>query len=190
MTQASDHERPADGGESPTVDVLPALGPGEQVLASVPSGEYVLDYLPDEAFENLLVVAAGRSPTAIERTLREAGHEPRRVGVVPVSGTDVDYDGPMWCGDRVSPHDLTGISIQFGKGVRYVKPGEGWVVFDNLTVLLMYAEANRLFQLLNSVVDGVRAREARGVYPIVRDATSQETYQQFRSLFDREISLR
>lgn len=190
MTGTADVEGLSDGGGTLVADPLATLAPAEQVFASVEPGAFVLGELPPEAFENLLVVTAGRSPSAVERVVRDRGHEPRTVGVVPISGDDVDYDGPMWCADRVSPHDLTGISIRFGEGFRYVKPDEGWVLFDNLTVLLMYAESGRLFQLLNSVVGKVRSREARGVYPIVRDATADETYQQFRSLFDRTVDLR
>lgn len=178
-----------DGVDSSGTDELTRLSPGEVAIGPLSTGSFRIDQLPDAAFENLLVVSLGTSPTRVEEAVREAGHEPRKVGVVPVSGTELSYDGPMWTSDRVGPNDLTGISIRVGQGLEYVKPGEGWVVFDSLTVLLMYNETDRVYRLLNSLASNVRERNAHGVFTIVRDATSDDTYAKFRNLFDREMPL-
>lgn len=173
-----------------STEELATLPAGGLALGLVESGSFGLSEFPESAFENLLVVSLGNSPKRIEKDVREAGHEPRRVGVVPVSGTEVSYDGPMWTSDRVGPNDLTGISIRLGQGLNYVKPGTGWVVVDNITVLLMYNETDRVYRLLDSMASNVRERNARGFFTLVRGATSDDTYAQLRNLFDREVDFR
>lgn len=177
----------ASGNGPPVPTALAGLGQGQQALAAVESVGLPIERLPDAAFENLLVVSVGRTPREIESVARRRGHGPQRVGVVPVSGTDTDYDGPMWCAPRVRPNDLTGISMRFSEGLEYVKPGTGWVLFDNITAMLMYGEQDRVFRLVDSLVSATRARNARGVFAIVREATGDDTYAQFRNLFDVEV---
>lgn len=168
--------------------VRPAVG--EQTLLLVESMATPIDHLPPGAFENLLVVSATRTPDRIEAAVRRAGGDPGKVGVVPVSGSPVEYDGPLWTASAVSPTDLTGIETRFTDAMRYVKPEEGWVLFDNVNVLLMYAQASSVYRLLSSVVRKSRDRGARGVYALVRDAVTPETHAQFQSLFDDEVDRR
>lgn len=165
-----------------------ALEPGEQALVSVPSMHALLSPLPDDAFDNLLVVSATASPAKIESAVRERGGDPAAVGVVPITGSPGEYDGPLWTTDPVDPSDLTGVSIRLSNALEYVHAG-GWVVFDTVNVLLMYAHEDRVFRLLDSVVSNVRAKEARGVYYMVRDAVTDETYERFSGLADTAISL-
>jgi hypothetical protein len=183
VSGVTDGTNPADAAE------LTGLAAGKIAIAPLTNGSFRVDQLPEAAFENLLVVSLGTGPRRIEEAVREAGHEPKKVGVVPVSGTELSYDGPMWTSDRVGPNDLTGISIRVGQGLEYVKPGEGWVVLDSLTVLLMYNETDRVYRLVNSIASNVRNRNAHRVFTIVRDATSDDSYGQFRNLFDREMPL-
>lgn len=164
--------------------------PGEQTLALVESMATPIDGLPREAFENLLVVSAARPPGRVEAAVRRADADPATVGVVPVSGSPVDYDGPLWTASVVSPTDLTGIEMRFTDAMRHVKPDEGWVLFDNVNVLLMYAQSSNVYRLVSSLTGQARERGAHGVFALVRDAVSEETHSQFRSLFDAEVDRR
>jgi len=161
-----------------------ALAAGVQALVRMPSMRSPLSVLPDAAFENLLVVSATRPPGAVERRVRERGGDPERVGVVPVSGSPVDYDGPMWTSDAVTPANLSGISDRVGEATRYVKPGVGWVVFDNVNVPLMYADRSGVQGLVRSVASQARGRDARGVFSVVPGALAQGTYRSLAESFD------
>jgi hypothetical protein len=165
-----------------------ALDPGEQALVSVPSMGSPLNVLPDEAFENLLVVSATASPGRVEAVVERRGGDPNKVGVVRVTGSPSEYDGPIWTTDPVDPSDLTGISIRVSTAMEYVTRG-GWVVVDNVNVLLMYGREEQVFRLLDSVVSNAREKEARGAYCTVRDAVTDETYGRLRDLCDLPVAI-
>ena len=160
---------------------------GEQVLLSVPSMESTLSMLPDEAFENLLVVSTRASPAQIESVVEGRGGDPEKVGVVPVTGSSHGYDGPVWTTDAANPSDLTGISIRLSEAMKYVG-ADGWIVFDNVNVLLMYTREEQVFRLLVSIARNARDVGARGVYCIVREAITDETFAQFQTLCDRSLT--
>lgn len=162
------------------------IEPGDQVLVESRRGLSVAD-LPPVAYENLLVVSTTRTPQKIETAVREGGGNPADVGLIPVSGSDPGYSGPLWTADRVDPSDLTGLSMRLSDAARYLEPGVGWVVVDNLTVLFMYTPEERLYRLLSSVISSFRRRELHSVYGVVRTAMGDETYSRFRGLFDDEI---
>jgi|GEM_PF-692667 hypothetical protein len=162
------------------------LPSGSQALVLIPSLSSPLSLLPEAAFENLLVVSTTRSPDKIEQLVRDRGGDPNKVGIVPVSGSPVDYDGPCWTTSVVHPNDLSGIHERFERGMNHVKPGTGWVVFDNVNVLLMYAERSSVKNFLDSVAKGVRRRNAVGAYAMVPDAVADDTYETFVELFDDE----
>lgn len=161
---------------------------GEQVLVSVPSMGSPLSVLPDEAFENLLVVSATAAPEKVESLVERRGGDPQKVGVVPVTGSASEYDGPVWTTDPVDPSDLTGVSIRVSKALEYVMT-DGWVVFDSVNVFLMYGREDQVYRLVDSVVDSVRIREARGAYCMVRDAVTDETYSRFEELCDETVTI-
>ncbi|WP_435178325.1 DUF7504 family protein [Halorussus sp. AFM4] len=164
------------------------LSPGEQALVSVPSMGSPLALLPDRAFENLLVVSATAAPGRIESLVERRGGDPRTVGVVPVTGSPDEYDGPLWTTDPVDPSDLTGISIRVSKALEYVSRG-GWVVVDNVNVLLMYGREDQVFRLLDSVASSTRERAACGAHCTVRDAVTDETYARLLERYDRAIAV-
>lgn len=165
-----------------------AVEPGEQVLLLTPSTGSPLRALPAAAFENLLVVSI-RSPKRVERVVRECSGDPRTVGVVPVSGSESSYDGPLWTTDRVSPSDLTGISMRFSAGLEHVRE-DGWVVVDNLSTMLMYAPEERLHRFVDHLVKATRGSNARGVYAAVAEAVTPETRERFEEPCDRSIDWR
>jgi hypothetical protein len=174
------------GESSAPADAL-ALDAGVQALVRMPSMRSPLAVLPSAAFENLLVVSATRSPGAVERQVHERGGDPERVGVVPVSGSPVDYDGPMWTSDAVTPADLSGISDRVARAARYVKPGVGWVVFDNVNVPLMYADRSGVYGLVRSVAARSRDRHARGVFSVVPGALATSTYDSLEDALDLTV---
>ena len=161
--------------------------PGTQVLVSHSGGKFSYDRLPASALENLLVLSVGRSPAQVQRILEARGADPGRVGVVPISGSSVQYDGPMWTSNRVSPMDFTGISIEFTRGFGHIEPGNGWVLVDSVSILLMYADVNRVYRLLDSIVGACRERDVTGVYVVDGDAVSEETMNRLRELFDQFV---
>jgi hypothetical protein len=166
------------------------LTPGTRALVLTPSLRSPLSTLPPEAFENLLVVSTTRPPRKVEQLVRDGGGDPNKVGVVPVSGSPVDYDGPLWTTSVVHPNDLTGIHDRFERALVHVKPRTGWVVFDNVNVPLMYAERSAVGQLVDSVAETTRERAARGVFALVRDAVTDSTYERFGGTMDVELDHR
>ncbi len=178
---ASSGREVADDGEA--LD----LAPGETALAQLPTRASSVEHLPAEAYENLLVVTVD-SPDTVEDAVRAGGGDPANVGIVPVSASQVRYDGPCWTADRVSPSDLTGISIQFSRGEQYLRDGSGWVVVDGLGTLLMYAEETKLYRLLSHLLTRSRERDLRHVTGATA-SVSEETMARFRGLHDRSVSV-
>ncbi|WP_232686036.1 DUF7504 family protein [Halobacterium zhouii] len=164
------------------------LTPGEQLLFEKASKGPPFDQLPEEAFDNLLVVSTALSPSVIEQQITAHGHDPRSVGVVPITATDYRYDGPLWVSQRVEPSDLTGISIEVSKGFGYLEPSQGWLTFDSISTLLMYAEEDRVYRLLAWLASNSRENEVRSVFSLVRSMLADESYQRFRGLWDDVVS--
>lgn len=164
------------------------LAPGEAALAKLGGQGSPIEHLPQRAYENLLVVTV-TAPKTIETAVREAGGDPANVGIVPVSASPLSYDGPCWTADRVSPSDLTGISMQFARGERYLADGSGWVVVDGFGTMLMYAEEENLYRLLSHLISRTRERRLRHVTGLVGSVVSETTLARFRDLHDWSVSL-
>ncbi len=183
-TDATDEEDAETAGDPP--EYL-TLSPGTQSLVRMPSMRSPLWTLPPEAFENLLVVSATHPPSTVERLVVDRGGDPAKTGVVPVSGSPVSYDGPLWTSDVVSPANLSGIDDGVASALRYVKPGDGWIVVDNVNVLLMYASRTGVEGLVRSLLSQGRRRRARGVFSVVPEALSAATYRSFVDVFDSTV---
>lgn len=168
--------------------VFDDVTPGNQVIVDSERG-ITLDQLPTEAYRNLLVVTTTQKPQRIESAVESGGGNPSDVGVIPISGSRSKYDGPLWTTDRVDPSDLTGLSMRFSDASRYLQSDDGWVVVDNMTVLLMYAPEENVYRLLSSMAANLRGRNIRGLYGVVRSAMDDSTYQRFLGAFDEELSL-
>lgn len=185
--------RPANGAErnealESATDVLD-LAAGEQLLVSPPGQKFDYGRLPERSFGNLLVLSVGRNPGQIGRALDRLGVNQQSVGVVPVTGSSLSYDGALWTSNRVSPMDLTGISIEFTRGFEQLQSGEGWVLVDSVSILLMYAEFDRVYRLLDSIVGACRRKNVRGVYVVDTEALTSETMDHLTALFDRTVRL-
>jgi len=180
---------------APSARPLPAEGPlgglesGTQALVDRQPMGSAIARLPESALSNLLVVTVGRDVGTVADAVREADGDPTNVGVVPVSATPVGAEAGVWTAPRVGPSDLTGVSIGIARGMRYVQPAEGWLLFDDLGVLLMHAEESRVYQLLTTLSAKCRSRDVRGVYALSRAAVGEGTYARFRELFDVEVGL-
>lgn len=165
-----------------------AFAQGTVTLATVPGGTSVLDTLPADAFENLLVVAAGPSIRTIEAAVEAHGGDPSKVGVVPVTGTPISGDTPLWTARRVDPSDLTGISIEVSRGMQYVKAGTGWVVIDSASVLSMYARPERLIRLLSSIASATRDADARCVIAVSEAVLDDKTFASIAGIADEQTT--
>lgn len=162
---------------------------GEQTLVSVGTMSSVVGDLPEEAFENLLVVSPS-PPSRIERVIQDAGGDPNRCGHVPVTGSPVTYDGPLWTTKPVAPSDLTGISIRYSTAMKHVASGSGWFCLDGLQLLLMYADRDRVSSFVSELAHRTRGREVTGVYGIASDTVDDETYELLRPAFDATVDRR
>ncbi|WP_135827543.1 DUF7504 family protein [Halorussus halobius] len=182
----SDAANPTDGNGLR----LETLIAGEQVLVTTDGGTFELGALPDGAFENLLVVSVGTTARKMESRLRQLGRPLNSVGVVPVSPSTDDYTGPLWCEENVYPSDLTGVSIAFSRAYRHLREGRGWVVFDNLSVLLMYSRPERLHRLVDSFVRQCRSKGLRGVYVVDERSVEPSTVERFEQVVDRTLPAR
>lgn len=182
MSEAARHSRGTTGDESP-IDV----SPGRQILLSLSPMESALGLLPAGAYENLLIVSVGDDPDAVERRIAERGHDPGNVGVVPVSATPVSLGDEAWTSPRVSPGDLTGISIGIAQGMQYLRADEGWFLFDDFGVLCMHADPSRVCQLIGTLASKCRSRNVTGVYGMVPEAVENSTAAQVSSLLDEAV---
>lgn len=162
---------------------------GTQLLVSVSSMQQPFSLLPTGTAGNLLVVSS-QAPATVEQALRDRGIDPATAGLIPISGSEIEYDGPLWTSAPVVPDDLTGLSMRFTRALDALEPGHGWVLFDSLNALAMYAREDRVCRCFDHLVEKARERELRGVYTIVADALDDETTRSFERSVDRTIDRR
>jgi len=160
---------------------------GTQWLVSTTSVHGSLSLLPATAFQNLLFVSAD-SPASVEQSLVDRGIDLSGIGIIPVSGSQVEYDGALWTSDPVVPDDLTGLSMRVTRALDALEPGQGWVLFDALNALLMYAQQDRVCRFFDHVIQTTAEQDLRGVYTVASDAVDEEAYTSFQRSVDRTIS--
>ncbi len=162
---------------------------GKQAIAMVSAMDDPLELLPDEAFDNLLVLSTRGHPAEIQDYVEDVGADPADVYVLPVSGSTVRYDGPLNVAERTGPTNLTKVGVVFSNALESMDP-EPWVLFDNFNILLMYADEARVYRFMDTMIGNVRTADGTGVYCTVRDAIEDQTYEKFRQLCEREIDRR
>lgn len=167
--------------EPEPADEAVAFEPGSQVLLTMPSMSTGLQELPDAAAENLLVVSPW-APERVESALRDSDVPVRNCGMIPLDAGPVNYDGPLWTTDAVAPAGLTGLSMRYCEAMRHVEPGHGWVLLDNVQVLLMYAETKRVVRLLRRLIGQANERDVTVVLAVDRAAVEMTTLAQLNSL--------
>lgn len=165
------------------------LDRGTQALVSVSTMQSPIRELPPAAYDNLLVVSAS-APEDVAETLSTAGAPLSSVGHIPISGSETDYEGPMWVCDPLVPDDLTGLSMRLSRAFEALDDGMGWVLLDNLNVFLMYATEDRVVRFLDHTTTQAREHGLCGVYGLVRDAVDDTTYARLRRCTDAELDLR
>jgi ABC-type nitrate/sulfonate/bicarbonate transport system substrate-binding protein len=164
------------------------MAPGHGALVAVPVVGSAFQHLPPGA-DNLLVVSS-TEPREVAEPLEAAGIDLTKVGMVPVSGSAVAYDGPLTVSEPVVPDDLTGLSIRFTEALSALESGRGWVVLEGLNVLLLYADEQRTVRFLDHVAATAGDRDLRTLFCVARDAMEERTYENLRRRVDAEIDLR
>lgn len=172
-----------------TVEEPLHIDPGDQAIVMVSAMTHPLDVLPDNAFENLLIVSTKEHPNEIERRVEERGGDPSDVVVIPVSGSRLRYKGDLQVSNRRGPTDLTGIGVDFMQGLTIIG-SRGWVVFDNINVFLMYANEENVYHFMDTAIGNAKAHGVTGAYFTVRDAIKDQTYARFLEVCDTEFDLR
>jgi len=159
--------------------------PGTQIVVPQPSQSADLVPLPADG-THVLVVTYRDTPNLLERRLRDRDIDPDTVTVIPVTGTDLAYTGPLTVTDRVAPSDLTGLGIRLATTLDDLDAGD-WLYVRGLSAALMYVTPDRLYRFLDYLTHAARARDLRAVYEFYRPALSDTVYARFRGLFDDEI---
>jgi hypothetical protein len=162
---------------------------GQQALVAVPSVGSTLSHLPTSATENLLLVSSD-SPEDVAESLTGMGVDLANVGLIPVSGSPVAYDGPMHVSQRIVPDDLTGLSMRISEALDVLERDRGWIVFDRLNVFLLYADEERVLRFLDHVGATTRDAGLRCLFCVVRDAVDTQTYAKLKRRVDREIDVK
>lgn len=162
---------------------------GQQAIVAVPSVGGTIQHLPPGATDNLLVVSSD-APDDVAETLESMGTDLSNVGMIPVSGSPVSYEGPMVVSERIVPDDLTGLSMRYTEAIEALGSGTGWIVFDRLNVFLLYADEERVMRFLDHVAATAREEQLRSLFCVVRDAVDEQTYAKLRRRADAEIDLR
>lgn len=171
------------------VDGQLRIDSGTQVLVSTGSMQRPLSLLPATPTGNVLVVSS-TAPATIERRLRDRGIDLSSVGVVPVTGSDIEYDGPLWVSEPVVPDDLTGLSMRVTSALDALQQGRGWVLVDCLNALAMYADPDRVCRCFEHLTTTVGERALRGVYTVTSDALDEAAYNSFKRSVDRTLDSR
>lgn len=177
---SSENDTQAIAGEQLRVD------PGEQVLVPIDSMQQPLSLLPSTVTGNVLIVSS-KSPAEVEQRLRDRGIDLSTVGLIPIAGSEIAYDGPLWTCDPVVPDDLTGLSMRFTRALDALEPGHGWVLFDALNALVMYADRERVCRFFEHVTTKSGDRDIRGIYAAATDALDDEVHNSFSRSVDRVL---
>lgn len=98
-------------------------------------------------------------------------------------------DGTVLHGFRVSPEDLTGISIAFSRLVENWESTEGAVkiCLRDIESLLPYHESDLLYRFLNTILATLQGAGAEIHAHFTPDATDERTLQLIQSLFDKVV---
>lgn len=158
-----------------------SVAPGTQLLISASSMRSPITGLPKSAYDGLIVVSS-KSPGDVARLVEQAGGDPSRVGHIPISGAEYSYNGPMWTSQPLVPDDLTGLSMRLSRAFEAL--GDGWLLVDNLNVFLLYASEDRVIRFFDHVTGLAAESSITGVYSVVPDAISAETYDRLRHCVD------
>ena len=159
---------------------------GTQVLLSASSMDRPIRRLAAIA-EGPLLVVSSKSPSEVAAELSAGGADLSTAAHIPISGAEVNYDGPMWVCDPIVPDDLTGLSMRLSRAFASLADGDACLVVENLNVFLMYAAEDRVFRFFDHVTTNARDHGITGVYTLVADAVAEDTTARLRASVDTEL---
>lgn len=144
-----------------------------------------MNHLPADAAQNLIVVSSKPSDEVADG-LAEAGVNLNTVAHVPISGSEMTYDGQMYTCEALVPDDLTGLSMRLSRAFEALE-SDGYLLVENLNVFLMYASESRVVRFVNHMTGMAGGHDITGIYTLLGDTVSEETYEQFRLSVDTEV---
>ena len=162
-----------------------SLEQGTQLLLSLSSMQSPVTHLPADASRNLIVVSS-RSSEAVADRLGDAGADLDTVAHIPISGGKMTYDGPMYTCEPLVPDDLTGLSMRLSRAFGALGSG-GYLLVENLNVFLMYASESRVIRFVDHLTGMAGGHDITGIYTLVGDTVSEETYDHLRLSVDTEV---
>lgn len=166
-----------------------AIEAGTQAIATARSMQSPIPELPPSAYNDLLVVSSA-DPVDVESKLDLAGADLQNVGQIPISGAEIEYDGPMKTCDPIVPDDLTGLSMRLSQILESLGSRQGWLLIDNLNVFLLYASDDRVVRFLDHTMRSVAENDVHGIYTLVRDALDDQVYARLEQSSDVVVDLR
>lgn len=172
-------------GEYTTIGPRLSSEAGTQTLLSDASMESPILGLPTAAFDGLIVVSS-KPPEDVARLVEQAGGNPATVGHIPISGAEYNYDGPMWTSEPLVPDDLTGLSMRLSRA--FESMDGGWLLVENLNVLLLYASAERVVRFFDHLTGLAADHGITGVYSLTKDAVPEEHYDRLRLSVDEAFT--
>jgi len=171
-----------DGPVRPTL----SPDPGTQLLLSLDSMGSPLVQLPSTAYDPLIVVSSD-SPADVAERVTDAGADLGTVGHIPISGSEIAYEGRMWVCDPLVPDDLTGLSMRLSRAFEALGGRGGWLLVTNLNVFLLYAAENRVIRFLDYITELAAEHGITGVYALVEDAVDPSARDRLRLSVDAEF---
>lgn len=103
--------------------------------------------------------------------------------------TSTEVDGTVFHGFRVSPEDLTGISIAFSQLIENWEAAEGAVkiCLRDIESLLPYHDADLIYRFLNTVLATLQGTGAEVHAHFTPEAADEQTLRMLQSLFDEVV---
>jgi KaiC/GvpD/RAD55 family RecA-like ATPase len=188
-----------DPGDALPVDSLP---PGSVLVSGPPmTGKYelLLRFIIAGARygDGGLFVTTNESARSIHADIEEmAGEVSASLRMVDCVAEQQSVEGRL-PEDRVeyinSPGDMTGVGIGVSEQLRRFaeeETGRTRVVFDSLSTLLMYSDAETVFRFLHVLTGRIDGVDALGLFTIDPTTHDQETVNTLKQLFDGEIEIR
>lgn len=173
--------------EKQEAERFPGPAPGEQCLVYNDPMNCLLQYLPEQAFEHLLIVTF-RTPSAVRESLERRGVEMDGIGIVPLSASDVaPVDTPSQT-KAINPSDPTALSVAYTETLETLPDDNGWVVCERTALLELYLEDEIMKRLIKHLTDRAAANGYRGIYELGSDSASTETIQAFEDMTDRSVN--
>ena len=168
------------------VEQFPELALGEQCLVYNDPLNCALQYLPEQAFQHLLIVTF-RTPSAVRESLERLDVEMDGIGIVPLSASDVaSVESPCQT-KAVNPSDPTALSVAYTEALECLPDGDGWVICERMALLEMYLDDGLVKRLIKHLTDRAAANGYRGIYELGLNSASAETIQTFEDTTDRSV---